>query len=338
MQLTERIESFVKLGNQIRLMSEAEKEVLFQKANIENPWFTPQNLERAWQGLVVLLEEDKLQKWLSAYSFEETASRTIGVVMAGNIPAVGFHDALCVLLRGNSLVAKLSSQDEVLMKFLLHRLTEIEPRFADRIVFAERLNDTGAFIGTGSDNAARYFEYYFSRKPHLIRKNRTGVAVLTGEETKADLQALGKDIFWYFGLGCRNVSKLYVPENYVFDPFFEAIEIFAEEMLIHNKYMNNHDYHHAILLMNQSVHLHNGFLSVVASEKLVSPTSVLFYSTYRDIADVQVQLIENQEKIQCVVTKDGWLSGSFPFGQAQLPEVSDYADGVDTMQFLTQIL
>jgi hypothetical protein len=253
--------------------------------------------------------------------------------MAGNIPLVGFHDLLCVLLSGHLLLAKPSSDDKYLMHWIVDELTRIDSRLCERITFVERLNDADAFIATGSDNTGRYFEYYFRHKPHLIRRNRTSLGILTGQETPEEMAALGADIFQYYGLGCRNVSKLMVPKDYRFDKLLDNLQPW-ERVLEQNRYQNNYDYNKSILLVNRVPHFDNGFVLLTESAQLVSPISVVHYGTYTDNTDLQQQLAQVAEQTQCLVSAGGQFPGSFPFGQAQCPSVSDYADGVDTMAFL----
>jgi hypothetical protein len=238
-----------------------------------------------------------------------------------------------VLLSGHHLYAKLSSEDPVLIKYLVRQLLFIEPAFEDQIHFVEMLKEADAFIATGSDNTSRYFAYYFAKKPHIIRRNRTSVGILNGQETQEELRSLGQDLLQYYGLGCRNVSKVFVPENFSFVPFFEAIEE-MHGVNDHHKYRNNYDYNRSILLVNGVPHLDNGFLSVTPSQELVSPISVLFYDAYTDQQDLETKLGAYPEKIQAVVSSGGWYPGSHSFGQAQCPAVTEYADGVDTMAFL----
>jgi hypothetical protein len=256
--------------------------------------------------------------------------------MAGNIPLVGFHDFLSVLISGHFLLAKLSSDDDVLMRKLANMLVAIEPAFANNFEFVDLLKEADAIIATGSDNTARYFEYYFSKRPHIIRKNRTSVGILTGHEETEDLRNLGEDIFRYYGLGCRNVSKVFVPEGYTFDKLFEANE-HRQNILEHHKYHNNYDYNKSILLVNREPHFDNGFLLITPSQQLVSPISVLFYETFSSLHDLRAKLTAVKDKLQCVVSAHGWLEGSIPFGQAQCPMVWDYADGVDTLNFLQKL-
>ena len=336
MNLQTRLQDFINLGKYLSHLSAAEKQAVAAQAYARNSWFTPENVLTALDGIVHLLNENFLYTWINQYELPEKKPRNVGVVMAGNIPAVGFHDFMCVLLSGNTLHAKLSSQDEVLIKFIAGILLEINERYQEHLVFAERLNHMDAIIATGSDNSARYFDYYFSSIPHIIRKNRTGVAVLNGMETQEDLYNLGKDVFQYFGLGCRNVSKLYVPEGYDFKAFFEATQPF-ETITHHHKYNNNYEYNRSVYLINQVFHYDNGFLMLTENEELVSPMSVLFFEKYQDESDLNKKMASHQDKIQCVVCKDDFLPGSLAFGQAQYPGIADYADGVDTMRFLTEI-
>lgn len=337
MDLSARIAAFAQLG---RWLSDPEKsterEALAARARNENNWFTPEAIELALGAIANrYLTQPALEAWTARYP-EAAASKNVGVIMAGNVPAVGFHDALSVLMAGHRLLAKLSSQDSVLMRALLTKLTDLEPRFAERIEFVERLNAADAVIATGSDNSARYFEYYFGKKPHVIRKNRTSVALLTGLEPADELAKAGTDILTYFGLGCRNVSKLYVPDDYRFNEFYEAIEA-QGDVILHHKYRNNYDYNKSVMLVNQTPFLDNGFLLLHENPALVSPISVVHFQRYAHLDAAKIALQTAAEKIQCVATAGGWLPGSVAFGTAQSPFLTDYADGVDTMAFLTNL-
>jgi hypothetical protein len=307
------------------------------KAQAHNTWFTPDNVKATLLGIARnYLNKTKLKEWLGKYEIDTKDSYAVGVVMAGNIPAVGFHDMLCVLLSGHRMMAKLSSQDPILLKLLAEELIRIEPQWAGFIEFSERLNDADAIIATGSDNSARYFRYYFGKKPHIIRHNRTSCAVLNGNEQTSDLTKLGNDILQYFGLGCRNISKLFVPSGYNFTPFFEAIQSYSP-IIQHSKYQNNYDYNKSIYLVNRVPHLDNGFLLLTPNQALVSPVSVVFHEEYSDIIDLQQKLDVIGGKIQCVVAAERWYPGSIPLGEAQQPRLEDYADGVDTLAFLSSL-
>jgi hypothetical protein len=334
----QRINAFIKLGN---FLKDPQNRDYFQElaitANRKNNWFTPVNVLGSLDAIAErFLSENDLTNWINQYP-EPAKSQKIGVIMAGNIPAVGFHDVLCVLMSGHKLLAKPSSDDPILIPALLEKLVEIEPAFADYIFFVERLNDSDAYIATGSDNTARYFHYYFSKKPNIIRKNRTSLAVLSGNESEDELHALGKDILQYFGLGCRNVSKLYIPDGYDFTKFFESIQSFDQLYLNHHKYFNNYEYNKSILLVNRVLHYDNGFLMLTENHAMVSPISVVHYETYQNIESMKGYLEENSGKIQCVVGDSNLIQGAIPFGKTQEPELSDYADNVDTMAFLTSI-
>ena len=245
--------------------------------------------------------------------------------MAGNIPAVGFHDILCILVSGNILAAKLSDKDTYLIQFFLDQLIEIEPNLIERISIVDKLVDIDAVIATGSDNTARYFEYYFKKYPNIIRKNRTSIAILDGEETDQDLINLGKDIFLYFGLGCRNVSKLYVPKGYDFKKLLYTYESY-DQIINHHKYRNNYDH-------NKSI----GIVLLKQDTSLVSPIAVLYYDHYSSENELKESLAQDSEKIQCIVSRHGQWTGSLPFGEAQSPGLMDYADGIDTMAFLSEL-
>ncbi|WP_262420321.1 acyl-CoA reductase [Flagellimonas meishanensis] len=308
-----------------------------QLAGQQNGWFTEENIMHAIRQWALLLTEDNLTQWLSKYVLpKDSKPKTIGIIMAGNIPLVGFHDFLCVLLSGNSVLAKLSSNDKTLMPFIAEHIMQLEPTLKDRISFTEgRLEDFDAIIATGSNNTSRYFEYYFGKRPNIIRKNRNSVAILTGHETQEQLLALGEDVFRYFGLGCRNVSKIFVPKGYAFEPFFNAFFSY-KDTINHHKYANNYDYNKAVYLMSDFKILYNGFLILKEDESFSSPIATLFYSHY-DSEDALRQKLEGQmEFIQCVVS-NGKYANDVPFGETQKPRLNDYADGVDTMDFLLRI-
>jgi len=275
-----------------------------------------------------------MNRWLQPYEGllkKNHPPKIIGIINAGNIPLVGFHDFLCVILSGNKYLGKNSSDDPYLMPFVTEKLLHIEPKLEGRISFTERLAGFDAVIATGSNNSARYFEYYFGKYPHIIRMNRNAVAVLKGDETEEDFKNLGRDIFQYFGLGCRNVSKLFIPKNYELKKIFEGIES-CSCVSQHNKYMNNHDYNNAVYLLKKINFLDNGFLLLKEDEAIASPISVLYYEFYDDMKSLKQKLETEKEKIQCIAGKD-----FIPFGKAQQPQLWDYADGVDTMNFLLKM-
>lgn len=337
MNLQERITSLEKWAKHIEGLDQASLADVFAKANNKNGWFTSYSSERALRGILTWFKPDNLEAWLKNYSIAQTFSNTsVGLVMAGNIPLVGFHDFLCVLASGHIARVKLSSQDDLLLPYLTSQLVQTDSRWSDRFSFEERLNSVDAVIATGSDNSARYFEYYFRDKPKIIRKNRTSVGVILGEESQAELAELGKDVFSFFGLGCRNVSKIFVPENFDLTLLLDAFQPF-HEIVNHNKYGNNYDYQRAIRLVSSKPFLDSGYLVLEKSDDLVSPIAVLYYETYKDQKHLASLLQSKSEKIQCIVSAKGWYKGSVPFGEAQTPAVNDYADGVDTMKFLTNL-
>jgi hypothetical protein len=334
MNLSERIEAFEKLGNFIRAIDKDELNEVAMRARNENSWFTKESVSEAFSGIEKLLQKKSLEKWLSSYYLTNISSKTVAVVMAGNIPLVGFHDLLCVLISGHGIMIKPSSKDTFLLKFVISKLTEIEPQFFTRIQIVDQLKNFDAVIATGSDNAARYFDYYFGKYPHIIRKNRTSCAILTGFESDSELRELGKDVFAYFGLGCRNVSKIYVPEQYDFTQLLPHWEGY-DGVLLHHKYHNNYDYQKSILLVNRVPFLDSGFLILQESTRLVSPISVLYYEYYNNWESLLNKLDESSDKIQCIVGNA--KPANVKIGQAQSPELSDYADKVDTLKFLQSI-
>lgn len=338
MSLNNRIDSFIQLGKFLRNPENQEEiETWADNAVHTNNWFTPENTRQSLKALAeIYLDEKHLNTWAGLYEIPDRQMqvKSIGVIMAGNIPAVGFHDLLTIVISGHACVAKVSSQDNVLMTALINKLLEINPSLDIRI--SEQMKEIDALIATGSDNTSRYFEYYFRNKPHIIRKNRSSIAILNGQENTEELNSLGKDITAYYGLGCRNVSKMYVPKGYKFDHFYQSIESLSE-VIQHNKFQNNYDYNRSIYLVNGVPHFDNGFLMITENEALVSPISVLFYETYENAEELNTKIDENLEKIQCMVSQNAWFKNSLPFGQSQSPKLWDYADGVDTMQFLLEL-
>ena len=296
-----------------------------------NGWFTPDNVRQSLRALGERLNEEELNEWTKVYGYSETP-KSVGIIMAGNIPLVGFHDFLCVLVSGNRAICKLSSDDKTLLPALAGHLIQFMPELKERIEFSSgKIGEIDAVIATGSDNSLKYFEQYFGKYPHIFRNNRTSVAVFTGEETKEEIEELGKDVFSYFGLGCRNVSHLILPEGFKLDRFFEGVFDYSE-VINNNKYGNNYDYNKAVYLMNQHQLLDNNFVLLRESEELFSPLAMLHYHFYSSQEEVDAYLAQHKDDIQAVVGK-----GHLNFGQAQAPALNDYADGVDTMEWLTNL-
>jgi hypothetical protein len=332
------INSFSGLGKQL-MVPDAQLMAIINDEQYHNAWFTPESVLRAVTAIGKMLNEADLQTWLSEYNLNgDRSGKKVGLILAGNIPLVGFHDVLCVLAAGNHALIKASSQDARLIKQVLQRLVEIDDSFANQFSFVERLTDFDAIIATGSNNSSRYFDYYFGKVPNIIRKNRNSIALLTGEETADELFNLGHDIFDYYGLGCRNVSKLLVPANYNFNFFFESIED-HKAIIHHHKYNNNYDYNKSIYLVNGDKHLDNGFLMVKEDERMASPLSVVYFSYYTDLPAAQQLLTEQSENIQCIVTTApvNVPNQVVGFGQSQQPALWDYADGIDTLDFLANL-
>ena len=343
------IKAFVKLGDFLRTFceffnsdsnSENTNDIWLTKFKTEvemahhyNGWFTEENCIHAFQEWGNTLTQSNIENWLNNYDLSRNKEKTVALIMAGNIPLVGFHDLLSVLITGNKALVKLSSSDQRLIPLLVEYLKYVEPYFEDRIVFTkEKLTHFDAVIATGSNNTARYFEYYFSKKPNIIRKNRNSAAVLTGKETTAELTDLGEDIFRYFGLGCRSVSKIFVPSNYDIDQFYKAMFGY-NDIINHNKYANNYDYNKAVYLMSEFKILDNGFLLLKEENSYASPIASVFYEKYENISDLKNKLISEKDKIQCIVSSN-FIDGEIAFGQTQKPSLNDYADGVDTVEFL----
>src|SRR3546814_758799 len=333
-----QINALCKLGD---LMAEdsAERARIIEKAGHSNPWFTRENVLTALNGITANLRKEEIETWLGPYACQlrqPERSLNIGLVLAGNIPMVGFHDILCVLVSGHRALIKMSSQDNELTSWMLGKMGEADQEYASRIQVTNRLENPEAIIATGSNNSSRYFEHYFGKYPHIIRKNRNSVAILTGEESMEELQELGKDIFRYFGMGCRNVSGLLVPPGYNFETLFKGLEPY-QDIMQHHKYANNYDYQLTIRLMKRLPHVTNGFLLLAEDPSFASPMATLHYTTYRNRGELQDRLRENTELLQCVVSAGGRYPDSIPFGQSQQPSLRDYADGVDTLKFLISI-
>lgn len=342
MKLQLRKNMFVELGGRLREIAHGHGprswEDAIMQAKSYNGWFTEENVRTAISGISKMLNSEKLDLWLSHYAIsDKEPKKTVGVVMAGNIPLVGFHDLLCVLITGNRALVKCSSSDTVLPKLLADEIVSISPEMADRLIITEgKLEGMDAVVATGSNNSARYFEYYFGKYPNIIRKNRSSVAVLDGTESSDDLLALGKDIFRYFGLGCRNVSQLIIPKGYDLKKFIQALQPW-EAIQHHHKYFNNYEYNKAILLVEKINHLDNGFLLLKEDVSVHCPVGVLHFVHYSDNDDLSNLLRDQSDQLQCVVSQMDLERTVVPFGKAQEPELGDYSDGVDTMQFLLQL-
>jgi len=345
MDLKERMKGFEVLGNFLRKFpGEEDKQTralkdIVANEHIYNPWFTEENIRKSIQAMGNSITPEKLEKWISDYPQlkKEKPEKKIGVITAGNIPLVGFHDFISVLISGHQFYGKLSSKDNRLLPFIADFLMDYNPDFKNLIYFEEnQLKSFDAMIATGSNNTSRYFEYYFGKYPHIIRKNRNSAAVLDGNESAEDIQSLADDIFSYFGLGCRNVSKLFVPKNYCFDHFFSNIEHY-QSIYNHHQYANNFDYNRSIFLMNQIQHFDNGFVLLKEDQGLSSPIAVIYFEFYEHINRVKDFINLNSDLIQCIASNIKFSEKGVPLGKTQQPELWDYADNIDTIQFLLKL-
>ena len=341
MNLTKRIEAFGKLSDYLinfQINNTSINDNLknaIDLASLHNRWFTIDNISYAFSSIANSIEKKSIEEWIKNYDFPENNEniQKIGVIMAGNLPLVGFHDFFYVLMSGNHIVVKLSSDDKYLLPAIATKLIEFEPAFANLISFVEKLESIDAVIATGSNNSARYFEYYFGKHPHIIRKNRNGVAVLSGNESINELIALGNDITRYYGMGCRNISKLYLPKDYNFNHLLDTLCTYSN-ILDNTKYYNNYEYYKSIYLINLLPFYDNGSTILKEENLISSPISVVYYEFYESIEDINRVLTLNREQIQCVVSNNTAINGAIPFGSAQSPSLMDYADGVDVMEFL----
>tara|TARA_R110001632_G_scaffold29662_2_gene78588 strand:+ start:7093 stop:8154 length:1062 start_codon:yes stop_codon:yes gene_type:complete len=347
-----RIHAFAELGNFLSQFSsekiEKSKTVLHNElffdgfkhqmkiAKENNAWFTEDNILFSLESWTKALTKENLEKWISKQSVQENSSKVVAIIMAGNIPLVGFHDFLSVLISGHEVLVKQSSNDKNLLPFLAKYIEFVDDYFKGKITFTEeKLEGFDAVIATGSNNTARYFEYYFKDKPNIIRKNRNSVAVIQGNETEVDFKNLSEDVFRYFGLGCRSVSKLFVPKGFNFDPFFEGM--YQQHEIINNaKYANNYDYNKTVYLMSEFDILENGFLMIKKDESYSSPIATVFYEYYENPIDLKIKIHQEADHIQCVVANN-FIENEVKFGQTQHPELWDYADGINTIQFLSKI-
>jgi hypothetical protein len=332
MKLQQRKELLAHLGSYM-IGNDPEWVNIKHRAYLENNWFIPEFINLAVNNIATFfLYPSQLDKLAETYSIpgENPAPQMIGIVMAGNIPLVGFHDLLCVFLAGHYAKIKASSKDEVLITHLVDKMISWQPGSRNYFTFSAMLKNCDAYIATGSNNSSRYFEYYFSKYPHIIRKNRSSVAILNGHETTEELEALADDVYQYFGLGCRNVTKIFVPQEYNFQPLLLAFRKY-DHLADYHKYKNNYDYNLAVYMLNNRYYMTNGSILLVEDTAITSPISQLNYEYYTNESEVRANLLNN-DAVQCVVGKN-----NIPFGGAQCPGITDYADGEDTMNFLLQL-
>ncbi|GAB4242784.1 MAG: acyl-CoA reductase [Saprospiraceae bacterium] len=341
MNANERIAALVSLGERLSQPDEF-LEALMQRTQYNNAWFTIENQKLALGAIVQhFLQKDKLENWAAAYRLRpEGPGKTVGMVMAGNIPLVGFHDLVCTFVAGHKAQIKLSEKDQYLLPYLLKLLKEIAPGSEQYFEIVEKLQGFDAVIATGSNNTARYFEAYFGKYPHIIRRNRNAVAVLTGRETADELKELGKDIFRFFGLGCRNVSKLFLPTDYDFNALLETLHEYRD-LVLHDKYKNNFDYNLALVMLNRTPYYNNGCVILQENPQTASRIAMVHYEYYDSEKEVHEKIAATREEIQCVVGNSEQLSlpdtGLVPFGKSQEPGLADYPDGVDVMRFMESL-
>lgn len=329
MNVEQRVVLLEKLGNYI-VSDDAGWASIKEKAQYENPWFIPEFLNYQLKHIAKeYLDRTKLENWIRTYNLpsETTSPKNVGVVMAGNIPLAGFHDFLSVFVSGHHQTIKPSSKDFQLINGIINTLKTWNNEVEEYVKIADQLKKCDAYIATGSNNSSRYFDYYFSKYPHIIRRNRTSAAILTGNETLEELEALADDVYLYFGLGCRNVTKLYVPHNFDFLPLLDSFKKYNWAFDIH-KYKNNYDYQLAIMIINRMYYMTNGSILLTENKALFSPVSMLNYEVYSKVKEVEKMLALSGD-IQCVVGIN-----HIPFGWAQKPALDDYADKADTLQFL----
>ena len=300
-----------------------------------NSWFTPESITQSFAGIAHMLRPEALQQWLAGV-MPTSEPKRIGIVMAGNLPLVGFHDLVCVLAAGHNATVKLSSQDEAMPKLVVAALAKIDPAMAAQVQFVERLKEIDAVIATGGDNTARYFHQYFGKYPHIIRRNRNSVAILSGQESQEEIEQLGADIFSYFGMGCRSVSTLFMPKSFALERLDKGWQAHMPLTMFH-KYANNLDYYKSIYLLNQDTFWDLGMVLLKGSEGTASPIAVLNLVEYEQLEGIDAWVAKHQEGLQVITSRSAWYPDSIPFGQSQKPELWDYADKVDTISFLASL-
>lgn len=334
MNLKQTIDALHRVGQVFGNENNIEVQQAIELAYAKNRWFSADSTKMALSYWSEQLTPEKLNEWVEKENIKENSlPKAIGIIAAGNIPLVGLHDVLTALLTGNNVKLKLSSDDEVLMKFFITQLVQANPIFGQVITTVERLENIDAVIATGSNNTARYFEAYFGKYPHIIRKNRNSIAILTGTESPETIKQIGNDILSYFGKGCRNITQLWLPKGYDLVPFLDELQDFTD-VINHNKYVNNYHYHKAILLMNKDKHLDTGFMLLREDRKIYSPIGMINYTFYDDMGEVKEFLAQNAEQIQCIVSEADGLPEAVLAGETQNPKLWDYADGVNTVAFL----
>lgn len=343
MNLSQRIKLLSRIGNifsTICKMKDYSGFPGFEKIYHSNPWFTEEFVKFSLSEWSKLLCYENLNKWTNKYKISDnTDNKTmLGLILAGNIPLVGFHDLICGFVTGININIKLSSKDNILMKWAIENFYNECPDLKNHIIYTEEklINNYNAIIATGSNNTNRYFEYYFSNHPNILRKNRSSVAILNGKESINELEALADDVFLYFGLGCRNVSKIYLPYNYDFNNLGSAFQKYYQ-LKNHNKYGNNFDYQYAMIGMNQIEHVNLGHLLLLERDELYSPISIVNFEYYSDLNDIKSNLNLNSEKIQCIVSSEKITESTLNFGETQKPQIFDYADNIDTIKFILNL-
>jgi len=331
------LQTFQKLGEQILLLLQTDFfDAVIKQQSIENKWFTEENCRFALSAIAKMPDEKSCEAFFQKYQDyfqKEQKIQKIAVISAGNIPCAAFHDFFCILVSGNHFIGKLSSQDALLLPFLSKLLVKMAPEFEEKIVFVEKLPKFDKIIATGSNNSARYFEYYFKNVPMLLRKNRNSIAVLTGNESEDDLRKLSIDVFQYFGLGCRSVSKIYVPKNYNFSKLIEIFKEQSNSLLLHNGYVNNYEYHRAIFALNQVTFFDGNSFLLIQNQAMASPISVIYYEEYEKINDVSDKILLQKNDIQCLVSGNYIIENSIGFGKTQYPSLFDYPDNEDILLF-----
>ncbi|MCR9289516.1 MAG: acyl-CoA reductase [Bacteroidetes bacterium] len=339
MTLEQRIEVMGQLGAHLLENKDEFLKAILHRTHYKNKWFTIENQEEAIHAIASnFLQKEKLSQWAKKYSLTSpNTPKTVGMVLAGNIPLVGFHDILCVFISGHISQIKLSEKDQFLLPYLIKLLDKFDNQSSNYLQIVAKLKDFDAVIATGSNNSARYFEAYFGKFPNIIRKNRNSIAVLNGKESEADLRKLGADIFKYYGLGCRNVSKIFVPKGFDFEPFLEILHDY-KNIILNEKYKHNFDYNYALHLMNKEPFKNNGCLIIREDKAIQSRIASLHYEFYEDVADLAIDLHNSKEQIQCIVSQAKEIGlETVAFGEAQRPQLTDYADGLDTMEFLMSL-
>lgn len=329
MELAQRLDMLVQLQAYM-LGNDAQWQAAKENAYEKNGWFIPQFIELSIKNIAThLLSRAGLQQWASKYNIPNQRSPlTVGIVMPGNLPLAGFYDFLCTFVAGHRQRIKLSTNDDVLLKHLVAQMGSWNAAVHELVMFDDMLKGCDAYITTGKQNIES-LKKYLSKYPHIIHRTGSAVAILYGHETRQQLELLADDVFQYFGQGCLNITKLYVPREYDFIPLLKVFDKYGF-LIDHNKYKNNYDYQLALLILNKGFYMTNGSILLTESASISSPVARLHFEYYTDEKDV-IDSLADPGLAQVIAG-----TNQAPFGRAQQSVVCDQG-GAATLQFLLEL-